>query len=56
MRDGRTAEPILHVDDKMNATFRKIRRDLRITLWLASATLGMTAILFIAVFFMGAPM
>lgn len=56
MRDGRTTEPTLQTGDEIDASFRKIRGDLRITLWLASATLVMTAILFTSVFFLGVRM
>ena len=52
MRAGRTMAPKCQADADVDATFRKIRGAFRIVLWLASASLVMTFILFISVFFM----
>ncbi|RFC65629.1 MULTISPECIES: hypothetical protein [Mesorhizobium] len=53
MRDTSMAKPAPHADDEINASFRKIRSDLRVVLWMMGASLVMSIILFIGVFFMG---
>lgn len=55
MRDARTMEPRLPTGDETGVGFSKIRSQLRIVFWLVSASLVMTAAIFVAVFWFGKP-
>lgn len=55
VRDSHTTGSTRHRGDEIDAAFRKIRSDLRITLWLASVSLVMTAAIFFAVLYLGRP-
>jgi hypothetical protein len=49
MHENRTPKPVPQAGDEADANFRKIRSDLRIVVWMASASLVMTIILFLGV-------